>query len=128
MKHCCKYMREKLAHLSICDDPFHCPEAIVYYEPMWDEYGIIVHGKDYFIYLWFCPWCGAKLPESKYMLWYETLKAMGLKGVDWTNVSSRKDIPKEFLTDEWYRKKPRDLPYGWWAREPLTEGRLFHRS
>ncbi len=21
-----------------------------------------------------------------------------------------------------------DLPYGWWAREPLTEGRLFHRS
>jgi hypothetical protein len=23
---------------------------------------------------------------------------------------------------------PLDLPYGWWAREPLTEGRLFHGS
>ncbi len=21
-----------------------------------------------------------------------------------------------------------DLPYGWWAREPLTEGHLFHRG
>ncbi len=27
-----------------------------------------------------------------------------------------------------FRSQKFDLPYGWWAREPLTEGHLFHRG
>jgi hypothetical protein len=107
MRHCCKSMRRQIKHLSICDDPFHCHQAVIYYNPRFDEYGIIVHGKKYVIRMNFCPFCGAKLPESKYTLWLKTLKAMGLKDVDAFSVLRRKDIPKEFLTDEWYRKKSR---------------------
>ena len=106
MKHCCEYMSRKIEHLSICDDPFGCPDAIIYYVPKFDEYGIIIHkGGRTYLHIHFCPWCGAKLPESKRDLWFDKLEAMGLTDIDMMNAPYRTDIPKEFQTDEWYRKE-----------------------
>ncbi len=105
MKHCCEYMTRQIEHLSICDDPFDCPDAIIYYDPKIDEYGIIIHKEDgSYLSINFCPFCGAKLPESKRDLWFEKLEAMGFTDITFASVLGRTDIPKEFLTDEWYRK------------------------
>jgi hypothetical protein len=48
------------------EEPFDCPEHIVYYSPEFKEYGIIIHdgGSSYSV-IAFCPWCGAQLPRSK---------------------------------------------------------------
>jgi hypothetical protein len=53
----------------------------------------------------FCPFCGTRLPEPKRNLWFDKLEAMGLTDITaFDDISGRTDIPKEFLTDEWYRK------------------------
>ncbi|MCL5282257.1 MAG: hypothetical protein M1376_20420 [Planctomycetes bacterium] len=103
-------MTKQIEHLSICDDPFDCSDAIIYYDLIFDEYGIIVHKPDarYFLSIHFCPWCGAKLPESKRDLWFDKLEAMGFTDITFADISERTDIPKEFLTDEWYRKPETD--------------------
>ena len=102
MKHCCERMTKEIEHLSICDDPFNCSDAIIYYDLKIDEYGLIVHdGGGSYICIDFCPFCGAKLPESKRDVWFEKLEALGF-----TDLLGRTDIPPEFRTDEWYRKRP----------------------
>jgi hypothetical protein len=45
---------------------FDCPDAIVDYQARFDEYGLIVHdGGTSVVTIGYCPWCGARLPESK---------------------------------------------------------------
>ena len=86
-----------------CDqhsDPFDCPDCLISYIPKFDEYGIIVHnGGSSSVEITFCPFCGAKLPESKRDAWFEKLEGLGI-----TEPSDPK-IPKEYETDEWFRKK-----------------------
>ena len=105
MKQCCEYMSRQIEHLSICDDPLGCPDAIIYYDPRIDEYGIISHKDHTYLHIHFCPWCGAKLPESKEDLWFAKLRGMGFTDVTLIITGDRTDIPKEFQTDEWYRKE-----------------------
>lgn len=64
---CCEVMRFQLNQR--CDqheDPFDCGDILIYYSRDFDEYGIIIHdgGASYSV-IHYCPWCGAKLPESK---------------------------------------------------------------
>ena len=64
-----------------------------------DEYRIEISregNKSTLIY--YCPWCGAKLPESKQRLWYETLYKLGYSD------PSEQIIPREFNSDKWWRK------------------------
>jgi hypothetical protein len=115
VEHCCEQMTKQIEHLSICDDPFDCPDAIIDYCLIFDEYGIIVHKPDArcVLSIHFCPWCGAKLPESKRHLWFDTLEAMGFTDITaFDDFSGRTDIPKEFLTDEWYRKPATETDSG----------------
>jgi len=82
-------------------DPFDCQRALIYYNAKLDEYGIIEHsecGNRVYIKMEFCPFCGVKLPESKRDLWFDKLEAMGIDPWD------PDAVPKEFRTDEWYRK------------------------
>lgn len=56
-------------------------------------------------YLWYCPWCGKKLPKDLGEIWIETLKKeYGIKesDIDYINLSN---IPEEFKTDEWWKKR-----------------------
>ncbi|MEW6734615.1 MAG: hypothetical protein AB1489_25040 [Acidobacteriota bacterium] len=91
-------MRGKLTYkCNRHQNAFDCPDKIIYYSARFDEYGIIIHdGGSSYVGIEYCPWCGVKLPESKRDLWFDKLKALGY------DKPSEQDIPKEFLTAEWY--------------------------
>jgi hypothetical protein len=83
----------------IHDNIFDCPDNLICYNASKDEYGIIVHdGSSSYIIIYHCPWCGKKLPESKRDLFFCTIEALGYKSYD-------ENIPPEFQTDEWWRKR-----------------------
>ena len=86
----------------LCDqhpDRHDCPDCLLEYIPKYDEYGILVHdGGTSKITIEYCPWCGAKLPDSKRDKWFEELETLGI-----TN-PGQQEIPKEYDTDEWYRQ------------------------
>lgn len=51
-----------------------------------------------------CPRCGTKFPESLADEWYETMeKELGIDGL--VGEDERKNMPQEFLTDEWWKKR-----------------------
>lgn len=64
--HCCEEMRTQVER--VCDqhpDRFDCPDCLVTFLPQFREYGLLIHdGGSSFCRIWFCPWCGARLPES----------------------------------------------------------------
>lgn len=99
MKHpiCCEYMRSQLDWTChVHEDPFDCADALLIFRPEFQEYGLIVHdGGSSTIQLWFCPWCGTKLPESQRERWYEELRARGIEPY------SGDPIPPEFEDDSW---------------------------
>jgi hypothetical protein len=52
----------------------------------------------------YCPWCSKKLPERLRDKWFETLeKEYNLD--DPCREEQEKWIPKEFETDEWWKKR-----------------------
>jgi len=100
MEHCCERMTEQVEHkCDACDGSFACPDALIYYDLRFDEYGIIVHdGAMSYVTIAFCPFCGARLPESQRDLWFERLRAMD---IDPWDLGAH---PGEFQTDEWRRQ------------------------
>jgi hypothetical protein len=86
-----------------CDQhssPYDCPDHLIVYIFKFDEYGIIVHdGGSSKLNIYFCPWCGTKLPFSKRDEWFDKIKALGL------DPSDKEKIPKKYLTNEWYKEK-----------------------
>jgi hypothetical protein len=87
-----------------CDrhaDIFSCPDALIVYEPRFDEYGIIIHdGGRSSLAIHYCPWCGTALPDSKRDRWFAELAALGVDD------PMTQPIPEAFTTDAWYRRKP----------------------
>jgi hypothetical protein len=78
-------------------DPFDCADNLVIYSPRFDEYGLIIHdGGHSYVLIEYCPWSGTKLPDSKRDQWFDRLKELGFDN------PLEQDIPKEFLTEEWY--------------------------
>lgn len=106
MKHCCEMMETQINHK--CDqheDPFDCPDNLIYYSVKFDEYGIIIHnGGSSFSHIQYCPYCGSKLPYSKRDLWFDLLEGLGF------DTPFEQGIPEEFTSDRWYKdreiKKP----------------------
>ena len=84
-----------------CDehsDMYACPDVLIAYSEVFDEYGLIIHdGGCSSMNIFYCPFCGAKLPESKRDLWFDTLENMGFDD------PSEQNIPEEFKSDEWYK-------------------------
>jgi hypothetical protein len=66
MKHCCQTMRREVERR--CEDHpdrSDCPDCLIAYTPRFREYGIMIHdGGPSVTLIAFCPWCGARLPES----------------------------------------------------------------
>ncbi|MFD9390728.1 DUF6980 family protein [Streptomyces sp. NPDC060000] len=104
IEHCCAEMtlqadRRCGAH----PDVFACPDALVRFEPKFLEYGLIVHdGGSACREIAFCPWCGARLPESRRDRWFDTLEARGID--PWED-----DVPPEFEDGRWLREDPTGL-------------------
>jgi hypothetical protein len=99
-QHCCERLRDVVSQT--CDahaDPNDCPDALVRYSPQYDEYGLLLHdGGTSAVQIAFCPWCGARLPESKREQWFRQLATLGIEpGGD--------DIPEAFKTDAWWRQR-----------------------
>ena len=99
-QHCCERMEEHLKFdCSQHKDVFECPDALIYYSARFDEYGLIMHdGGTSYIIIEYCPWCGAKMPESRRDEWFDRLEGLGYSD------PSEQKIPREYLTDEWYRQ------------------------
>ncbi len=78
--------------------PFDCPEALVHYDPVFAEYGLIVHdGGTSVAAIGFCPWCGQTLPRSLRDRWFEELLALGFDD------PMSQTIPARYRSDEWHR-------------------------
>ena len=97
MKYCCQQMES--AAESKCQqhpDRWDCPDALITYSTRFDEHGIIIHdGGTSKIAIYYCPWCGSKLPESQSDRWFDELEALGFLDpfVD--------DIPEQYKDDRW---------------------------
>jgi hypothetical protein len=96
--HCCTKMSEAVAFA--CEqhsDRFDCPDCLVHYTPQFDEYGLIVHdGGASCVAISFCPWCGARLPESKRGRWHDELALLGFDD------PTEQGIPERFKSEAWY--------------------------
>jgi hypothetical protein len=100
-KHCCELMEYHLNQkYDIHDNPFDCPDNLVFYYLKYDEYGIIVHdGGQSYVTISYCPWCGKELPLSKRDLWFEELEKRGIMN------PLEERVPEEFETDAWWKNK-----------------------
>jgi uncharacterized protein DUF6980 len=95
--HCCELMDNFLEDIRI----------LLFYSPVYREYFIplLYKGKTTAIQcLIYCPWCGKKLPEDLRNKYFEILeKEYGLD--DPRKKEQEKLVPKEFKTDEWWKKR-----------------------
>lgn len=95
--HCCASMANALDFA--CDvhsDPFSCADALVVYNEIVDEYGLIIHdGSKSYVLIDCCPWCGTRLPQSQRDRWFDAVDALEL--------SDDAAPPAEFLTRTWRR-------------------------
>ena len=84
-------------------DRYECPDALIDYSPRFDEYGIIVHnGGQSYVEINYCPWCGAELPRSRRVQWFEELDKRGIHD------PTDDQLPPEFRDDRWYRNRRSD--------------------
>lgn len=66
-KYCCEEMEKNINDkCPMHNDPFDCPDNLVFYNKKAKEFGIIVHdGGHSYVAINFCPWCGAPLKTEK---------------------------------------------------------------
>lgn len=89
---CCDDMREAIEECKIVD-----------YDCQVRDYGIN-YGKNRVKMLNFCPWCGFKLPESLCSKIFDVIQHE--YGIRWeADLENFTNIPKEFRTDEWWKKR-----------------------
>jgi predicted RNA-binding Zn-ribbon protein involved in translation (DUF1610 family) len=77
-------------------DPFDCPDCVIAYSQRFREYGLIIHDDGSSVYsIRYCPWCGAKLPESMRDRWFAELEQMGID-------PSTDEVPVAFQSSAWW--------------------------
>jgi len=91
--HCCLTMDAALSR----------GDALLYYSPRFREYGVKIPKSTGGMVMDYCMFCGKKLPTSVCDEWFDILeKEYGLERPD---DKERKKVPKEFLTDEWWKQR-----------------------
>jgi len=73
--------------------------GVVEYDPRFDEYSVAIPGLEsggQCIY--FCPWCGVKLPPSARDQWFDELETMGLDPLE-------DEIPVEYQNGTWRERR-----------------------
>ncbi len=95
--HCCDMMTSNVdLECHRCSDRYECTDNLVTFIARWQEYGLIIHdGGTSYVTIDFCPWCGARLPESQSDRWFDELEELGIDASDVDN------IPEDYLTDRW---------------------------
>lgn len=101
--YCCERMSQEVNRK--CDghaDPFRCPDKLINYDSCFDEYSLIIHdGGQSAMLIFYCPWCGTKLPNSKREQWHSNLEALGINPLE-------DNVPPEFENDAWWRLGPKN--------------------
>lgn len=93
-------------HSFCCNDMHSAIEecSIVDYDPVIRDYGIN-YNADRVKMLFFCPWCGTKLPEALNSTIFEVIeKELGIPRWD-ADIFNFTNLPEEFKTDEWWKKR-----------------------
>jgi hypothetical protein len=80
------------------------PRVFINYSPKYREYSISTISKHVMRLISNCPWCGIKLLRSVRNEWFDILEKEYQLDDPW-NVEQEKLIPKEFKTDEWWKKR-----------------------
>jgi len=95
---CCERMTMALEHnCDQHDDPWACPDTVLVYHELFDEYGIPVRdGGMSVLLIEHCPWCGQRLPASQRDRWFDALDALGVDPVEID------EIPQRFLKAGWW--------------------------
>jgi hypothetical protein len=58
-----------------------------------------------YVQLFYCPWCGVKLPEDLSEKWCEVIKEeLGIDDED-LDAQGYAKLPEEFKTDQWWKKR-----------------------
>ena len=103
---CCEGMRVLVK--SVNDIKYARLDGHVYYNEVRRSYNLPADTKGGFYELFFCPWCGAKLPEvldPDYTICAE----YGQDYVRYSFEPEYKELPpelkKEFESDEWWKKR-----------------------
>lgn len=92
--HCCEFMDECLSDARIQ----------IFYEPISREYYIPLIGSQAVQCIIYCPFCGKKLPSDLRNRLYEILENEYDIEPEF-DFKKTKGLPKEFLTDEWWKKR-----------------------
>lgn len=96
-KHCCNFMSEFISDKRV--NIGYRSKFRKYFIPLSYEGEITAIQCIYY-----CPWCGEKLPTSLTNKWFEILeKEYGLDDPD--GKAQKKLIPEEFKTDKWWKKR-----------------------
>lgn len=90
-QHCCEEMEFFLSE----------GKVPIRYFSQFREYSIQLSGREVFQDIYFCPWCGKKLPTSLREEWFEHVEK--LIGEFESTDDSR--IPEEFRTCEWWQNR-----------------------
>ncbi len=99
--HCCKKIRSELRTTEASRRPGDDPDVIIHYNSRFREYGIVIHdGTLAVLLINFCPWCGAKFPESLRDKWFRAVKK---EGYSFEQID-KELIPKKYISDAWWKK------------------------
>lgn len=89
--HCCMTM-----HYGLQSDA-----NVLYYNPKYREYGIKIPKTNRYLLMNYCICCGRQLPPSLRIEWAKILEQE--YGLTDPIERNKKNIPQEFLTDEWWQ-------------------------
>lgn len=94
IKHCCKLMDTFLEDKRIP----------LQYNPITREYSIPLKGSSAIQLIFYCPWCGKKLPKDLGEEFFEILeKKYGIESN--LDILKNPNLPQEFKSDEWWKKR-----------------------
>lgn len=97
---CCSDLK---THLFLIEDS-KCLETgdkidkVIHYSSKFNEYGIIMNDETSYIMINYCPWCGAKLPNSLRDQWFDELFKLGYK-----SPMTDLNYPEKFKSASWWR-------------------------
>ena len=86
--HCCKKMIFFLNEKKVA----------IFYEPKFRTYYIELKHSSALQEIYFCPWCGKKLPKGLQDEWVNQLDNLGID----FDMDALEDLPVKYQTDEWW--------------------------
>lgn len=86
------------------DDFLNDQRVQIFYSPQMREYYIPLKKSLAVQCIFYCPWCGKKLPESVRNEYYDIIE--NEYKIDITpDMEEEKNFPKDFLSDEWWKQR-----------------------